>query len=85
MFACGATDSLADERDGLNGGQEDLRFEKWVGGCTDRSLPKQIEKPPAQEDGLLSGDFFKSGGREAVCIESNFILDDTSYRDCCAH
>jgi hypothetical protein len=78
VFACSATDSLADERDGFNCGQEDLRFEKWVGGCADGSLPEQIEKSLAQEDGLLSRDFFKSGGREAVGIKSNFILDNTS-------
>jgi hypothetical protein len=78
VFARGATDSLADERDGFNGGQENLGFEKWVGGCADGSLPEQIEKPLAQEDGLLSGDFFKSGGCDAIGSKSNFILDGTN-------
>ena len=78
MFDCGASDSLADKRDGFNGGQELLGLEKRVGGCADGSLPEQVEKPPAQKDGLLSGDFFYSVGREAISLKSNFILDNTS-------
>lgn len=78
VFARGTADSFADERDGFNRGQEHLRCEKWVRGCADGGLPKQVEKLAAQEDGLLGGDFFYSVRREAVSIKSNFILDDTS-------
>jgi len=71
-------DSFADEGDSFNCGKERLWLEKWIGGCADGSLPEQVEKPLAQEDGLLGGYFFYSGGREAVGIKSNFILDNTS-------
>jgi hypothetical protein len=66
VFVGSSTNGFADERDAFKRGQEHFRLEQWIERRADGSLSKQIEKPLAQEDGLLGGDFFYSGWCQTV-------------------